>query len=342
MQRRFAVTLALVTASLAALATRRARRRYDIRGRVVAIVGGSRGLGLAIAREAGARGAVLALLARSESELSAAHEELTGRGVRVFVHPCDVRDDAGVRAAFAAVAAELGPVDVLLNVAGIIQVGPVEALRLDDYIAAIETNYLGAVRTVEAVRPAMQARRSGRIVNVASIGGKIAVPHLLPYSASKFALVGYSNGLRAELARFGIVVTTIVPGLMRTGSPPHATYAGAPELEYALFAPLDAVPATTVSASHAARSILAALARGQRERIVSPQARAGAAFARIAPGTLGRLITLAARLLPGAGGSTEHRSGAASRGALERAGFAWLGARERSEQHESLDLPSRT
>ncbi|GAC1567524.1 MAG: hypothetical protein NVS2B3_06140 [Vulcanimicrobiaceae bacterium] len=244
-----------------------------------------------------------------------------------------------VSEAFAAVVRELGPVDVLCNVAGIIEVGPVDALRLEDYIDAIETNYLGAVRAVEAVRPAMQARRGGRIVNVASIGGKIAVPHLLPYSASKFALVGYSEGLRAELARSGVTVTTIVPGLMRTGSPPHATFAGRPEIEYALFAPVDALPFTAVSAPHAARRIVDALRRGERERVISPQARLGVAMARFAPGLVARLLAGSARLLPGANGSTEHRAGAASTDALDRIGLGGLGARERREQHESLDVP---
>ncbi len=336
MQRRTLAAFALATVALVVTA-RRSRPGFDFRGRNVAIVGGSRGLGLALAREAAARGATLAILARSESELAAARDELAARGARVVVCSCDIRDDASVSEAFAYVASEVGAIDVLFNVAGIIEVGPVDALRLADYADAIQTNYLGAVRAVEAVRPAMQARGAGRIVNVTSIGGKIAVPHLLPYSASKFALVGYSQGLRAELARFGIVVTTIVPGLMRTGSPPQATFAGRPEVEYAFFAPLDALPFTSVSASHAARAILAASARGERERVISPQARFGVTLARVAPGLVAAMLGATARLLPGAAGRTEHRRGSASAGALERAGLGGLGARERAAQHEDLD-----
>jgi len=305
MQRRPLAILACVALALVAFA-RRTRKSFDFNNRIVAIVGGSRGLGLALAREAASRGATLALLARSEVELAAARDELAAGGTRVVVRSCDVRDDGSVAEGFAWIVSELGPVDVLLNVAGIIEVGPVEALRFADYVDAIQTNFLGAVRAVEAVRPAMQARHSGRIVNVTSIGGKIAVPHLLPYSASKFALVGYSQGLRAELARFGIVVTTIVPGLMRTGSPPQATFAGQPELEYALFAPVDALPFTSVSAAHAARSILNATERGERERVISPQARFAVAFARAAPRTLAGLLAASTRFLPGGGDRSEH------------------------------------
>ncbi|GAC1302923.1 MAG: SDR family oxidoreductase [Vulcanimicrobiaceae bacterium] len=329
--------LTCLALAAAAVARRALTRRFDLRGRIVVIVGGSRGLGLALAREAAARGATLALLARSDSELAAARDELAAGGTRIVVRACDIRLDESVAAAFAAVVRELGPIDVLLNVAGIIEVGPVESLLLDDYVDAIATNYLGAVRTVEAVRPAMQARRAGRIVNVASIGGVIAVPHLLPYCASKFALVGYSRGLHAELARFGIVVTTIVPGLMRTGSPPHATFAGRPEAEYALFAPVDALPFTSVSAAHAARAILDATERGERERVVSPQARAGVAAARWVPATLAALLVLTARVLPSGAGRMEHRPGSASTGLLDRAGLGGLGERERARQHEDLD-----
>jgi short-subunit dehydrogenase len=338
MQRRSLAALSLTSLGLIAFGlVRRARRRVDLRGLVVAIVGGSRGLGLALAHEAATRGATLALLARSDIELAAARDKIAAGGTRVVVRSCDVRDDASVAAAFATIARDLGPVDVLLNVAGIIEVGPVEALGLGDYIDAIQTNYLGAVRAVEAVRPAMQARGAGRIVNVASIGGKIAVPHLLPYSASKFALVGYSEGLRAELARFGIVVTTIVPGLMRTGSPPQATFAGQPEVEYALFAPADALPFTSVSAAHAARAILDATERGERERIISPQARFGVALARLTPRTLAQVLAALARLLPTAGDRSEHRAGSASSGLLERSPLGWLGKRESETQHERLD-----
>ena len=88
----------------------------------------------------------------------------------------------------------------------------------------------------------MRRRRCGRIVNIASIGGLIAVPHLAPYSVSKFALVGYSDALRAELAKDGIRVTTVCPGLMRTGSAGHALVKGHHQAEFAWFGALSSLP----------------------------------------------------------------------------------------------------
>ncbi len=312
MNRRTYALLAALAAALAIRSARRRARRTVFAGRVVVITGGSRGLGLQVARDAAARGARLALLARSEVELAAARDELRASGATVLALRCNVRSDDDVRTAFARIEAELGPVDVLVNVAGIIGVGPVDALTMDDYVEAIDTNYLGAVRAVEAVRPAMQRRRAGRIVNISSIGGKVAIPLLLPYSASKFALRGYSEGLRAELARDGISVTTVVPGLMRTGSPPHGTFAGQPELEYALFAPADELPFTSISVASAARSILDATERGAAEIVLSPQAKLLSRLYAVAPRAIMGLMATVNRVLPRSGGSTEHRPGSRS------------------------------
>src|SRR6185369_6660508 len=112
----------------------------------------------------------------------------------------------------------LGGIDVLVNNAGIISVGPIESQTIEDFREAMDVMFWGHVNTILAVLPQMQRRRSGWIGNVSSIGGKISVPHLVPYSCAKFASVGLSEGLTAELAKDGINVTTIVPGLMRTGA----------------------------------------------------------------------------------------------------------------------------
>lgn len=340
MNRRY---VALATTTVAAVGVRLWRERalsMSFAGRVVAITGGSRGLGLQVAREAAARGARLALLARSESELDSARDELMWHGTTVIALVCDVRSDADVTAAFARIVAELGPVDVLINCAGIIGVGPIDALAMSDYVDAIETNYLGAIRCVEAVRERMQTRRSGRIVNIGSIGGLVAIPMMLPYSGSKFALRGYSEGLHAELARDGIVVTTVSPGLMRTGSPPHGTFVGQPELEYALFAPAATLPFTSISAQAAARSILDATQRGQSEVVLSIQARLLNVAKRVAPRTTSAVFSALSGFLPRGDGRHERRLGAASTRALDRAGLGGLGKREQAAQHESLEVDS--
>src|SRR5204863_5194639 len=119
--------------------------------------------------------------------------------------------------------------------------------------------------TTLSVLPAMRRQGEGRIVNISSIGGKIAVPHLLPYDASKFALTGFSEGLRAELLKDGIYVTTVCPGLMRTGSPRNADFKGQHEAEYAWFSIGDSLPGMSMSAEAAAERIVTAFRQGEAE-----------------------------------------------------------------------------
>src|SRR5690606_4950492 len=146
--------------------------------------------------------------------------------------PCDVSDSAQVGKMLETIEAELGPVEVLVNNASIIQVGPLESQEIEDFERAMEINFWGTLHTTLAVLPEMRRRGAGRIVNITSIGGKVAIPHLLPYDCAKFAVVGFSEGLRAEVARHGISVTTVVPGLMRTGSPVNAFFKGDAEREF--------------------------------------------------------------------------------------------------------------
>ena len=186
----------------------------------VAITGGSRGLGLVMARQFAAAGAHVCLLARDPEELERAAAQVAASGdAGVATYPCDVRSQADVDRAFADILERRTAIDMLINNAGVIQVGPLEHMRTEDFENAMATHFWGPLYTMQACLPAMTRRGFGRIVNIASIGGRIAVPHLAPYSASKFALVGLSDAVRAEVARHGIRVTTVSPGLMRTGSP---------------------------------------------------------------------------------------------------------------------------
>src|SRR4028118_1710484 len=201
-------------------------RNYDLSGKTVLITGASRGLGLVMARELIREGARLAICARDEVELERAHADLLGGGAEVLALPCDVTDKEQVKKMVEAVRSHFGQIDVLINNAGMITVGPMDVMTIEDYEAAMKIHFWAPLYTTLAVLPEMRQRREGRIVNISSIGGKIAAPHLLPYSASKFAETGFSEGLRAELASSGIVVTTICPGLMRTGSPYNAIFKG--------------------------------------------------------------------------------------------------------------------
>ena len=250
------------------LAYRAFKPRYSFRDRHVLITGGSRGLGLVLAREFAAAGARLTLCSRDANELLRAEDDLTERGVKPLTVQCDVTDRDRVREMVAVARRTNGPIDVLVNNAGVIQVGPFEEMREEDYEQSLRTHFWGPLYTCLEVLPEMKARGEGRIVNIASVGGKVAAPHLLPYAAGKFALVGFSTGLRAEVAQHGIVVTTVCPGLMRTGSHLNAEFKGRHADEYAWFAFGNAIPGLSVSAESAANSILEACAIGDAELVI--------------------------------------------------------------------------
>jgi NAD(P)-dependent dehydrogenase (short-subunit alcohol dehydrogenase family) len=265
------------------LAYRAIKPRYDFRGRHVLITGGSRGLGLVMARQLAAASARLTVCSRDGHELLRAEDDLAGRGARVLAVECDVTYRDRVREMVAVARRGNGPIDVLINNAGVIRVGPVEEMREEDFEQSLLTHFWAVLYTCLEVIPEMKARRAGRIINVASFGGKVAVPHLLPYSAGKFALVGFSTGLRAELARHGIVVTTVSPGLMRTGSHLNAEFKGGHADEYAWFTAGNATPGLSMGAEPAARAILAACAVGDAELVLGLPAKAAVAANALCP-----------------------------------------------------------
>jgi NAD(P)-dependent dehydrogenase (short-subunit alcohol dehydrogenase family) len=296
----------------------RGRTSIDFRGRVAVITGGSRGLGLALARELAAEGARLALLAREADELDRARDDLAARGAEVLALTCDVRNQADVQRAIAQVVAHFGRLDVLINNAGVIQVGPLEHMQLDDFEDAFAVHLWGPLYAMLAAIPHMRRQRGGRIVNIASIGGLVAVPHLTPYSASKFALVGLSDGVRAELAKDDIEVTTVCPGLMRTGSHLNAFFKGQQRREFTLFTLLGALPISSIDAQRAARQIVDACRRADPHLTISVQARLLALANHLLPDVTARAMALVARVLPGTDGAqgNPRRSGWESRTSL--------------------------
>lgn len=312
--------LSLATVGLGSwLLTHLVRRRaeYDFRDKVVLITGGSRGLGLVMGRKLTQAGARIAFCARDEEELEQAGKDLAEQGGWPLPLRCDLTQPDQVRNMIRAAEEHFGPIDVLINNAGIIVVGPLATMTRADFEQNLATNFWSAYNTVEAVLPGMRQRRQGRIVNISSIGGKISVPHLLPYSVSKFALLGYSWGLRSELAADGIVVTTICPGLMRTGSPRHAWFKGQYQAENAWFNIGDSLPLVTLSAEEAADQILAACRRGDAEAVLSLPAQLAVQVQALFPEIWADVLVLANRLLPSADGiGTEAHEGKDSESAL--------------------------
>jgi NAD(P)-dependent dehydrogenase (short-subunit alcohol dehydrogenase family) len=272
---------------------------YSFRDRAVLVTGGSRGLGLVLARELASEGARLAIMARNREELKRAADDLRSRGAEVLAIKGDVGDRMQAQNAVRQTVERFGRLDVLVNDAGIIQSGPLEHMTLDDFEDAMAVHLWGPLYTTLAALPTMRRQGEGRIVNISSIGGKISVPHLLPYSASKFALAGLSDGLRAELARHNIRVTTVTPGLMRTGSPVNALFKGQHQREFTWFALLSTLPLTSIDARSAARQIVEATREGKRQLTITFQARAAILGSHLFPELSARIMEIYARLLPG-------------------------------------------
>jgi short-subunit dehydrogenase len=277
---------------------RRRKRRASLAGEVAIVTGSSRGLGALVARELARKGCRVVLCARNQEELERARGQLAATGAEVLAVPCDVTEPADVARLVSATLARFGRIDLLVNNAGIIQVGAAETFQLSDFEQALAVIFWGTVRTTLAVLPHMRARRHGRVVNVTSIGGKVAVPHLLPYACAKFAAVGFSEGLRAELAKDGISVTTIVPGLMRTGSDRFASFKGDVKGERRWFRVAARLPGLSMNARRAARQIVAAASRRQAERVLGLPARLLRLAMALFPGLGSRALGATNRLLP--------------------------------------------
>jgi short-subunit dehydrogenase len=291
-----ALTFPLVAGALAAAAIYamfpRSNRYHP--AQVVIVTGGSRGLGLAIARRFGRVGLKLVLAARNAEELDAARATLLQSGDvaaedNILLVACDLTDPQQAEGLIRSSIAAFGRIDLLINNAGIIEVGPVENQPLEAYDRAMQTNFFAALHTVQAALPYLldstdpEDQSCRGIVNISSIGGKIPVPHLLPYVAAKFALTGFSEGLHAELRHKGVRVTTVCPGLMRTGGEQHAHFTGQLEKEERWFKLSAQTPGIAASVDHAADRIYKAVQAGRAEITITPQAWLAARIVGLAP-----------------------------------------------------------
>jgi short-subunit dehydrogenase len=260
--------------------------RVSLRNKVVLITGGSRGLGLAMARILAYKGADLILCARTESQLDQARQELECFGGRVFTRVTDLRDEAQVAALFQDSITHFGRIDILINNAGVMMVGPENVMTVDDYKDVMDANLWSALYTIKAAIPIFKMQGRGHIVNICSIGSRFAVPHMLPYSVSKFALLGLSQGMSAELSRDRIKVTTVVPNLMRTGSARNITVKGDAEAEYAWFKLAASMPLLSQDADRAAQQIIDGIETGRSQIILTRTAKVVNAVQALAPGAM--------------------------------------------------------
>ncbi|TDQ51562.1 SDR family NAD(P)-dependent oxidoreductase [Actinorugispora endophytica] len=313
-----------VTAGVLAAAVWSGRRPvFGLRGRTALVTGGSRGLGLLLARELGARGCRVVVCARDGDELDRAAADLTARGVRAHALACDLRDPDAVRAMVADAAARFDGLDIVVNNAGIIHTAPLDSLDEADFHDAMDTVFWASLRVAQAARPHL--RGGGVLVNITSIGGKISPPHLLPYACAKFAQVGLSEGLDSELARHGTRVLTVVPGLMRTGSPRRALFGGRPGLEYAWFAALASIPLVSMNGERAARRIVDAVQQGRHHLTLTPVAHTAVTAHGMAPRLTQAVLRAMNRVLPGPGpGPVRPTSGLEAAPQADRWGLGLL------------------
>jgi NAD(P)-dependent dehydrogenase (short-subunit alcohol dehydrogenase family) len=272
--------------------------RYPLYDKVVLITGGSRGLGLVLARHVCAHGGNVAIIARDPDELMRAKTDLVPRGGKILMVECDLLDADQIQSAVRKIIDRFGKIDILINNAGVIEVGPIENMTPEDFEQAMRLHFWAPFELISQIVPEMRIWGGGRIVNISSIGGKVAVPHMAPYSASKFALTGLSDALRAEFARDNIHVTTVAPGMMRTGSHVNARFRGRHDSEFAWFASSAGAPLLSMNADRAARKILAACRRGQPSLTLTFAARLQIVANALFPNLTGYAMQLANRFLP--------------------------------------------
>lgn len=188
----------------------------QIKGKIALVTGAGKGIGKAVALALAAEGVHLALMARTESDLKAVAEEVAKAGVKVEYAVADVADITSVNNAVAALTAALGPVDILINNAGVGKFAKFMELAPEEWEYVVKVNLFGAYYMVRAVLPSMLERQTGDIVNISSTAGRNGAAVTSAYSASKFGLIGMSESLMQEVRKSNIRVTTLTPSTIAT------------------------------------------------------------------------------------------------------------------------------
>jgi len=187
----------------------------------VLITGTSKGIGLETALAFGRAGHNVLATMRNPSKAPELAKAAANEKLPIIISAMDVDSDQSVTDTVAAMIKERGSIDVLVNNAGIERMGSVEELPLSEFRRVMETNYFGVIRCVQAVAPHMRQRRSGFIVNVSSVAGRISSAPMAPYTASKWALEALSEALAGEMKMFNIRVAIVEPGIINTAMAQH-------------------------------------------------------------------------------------------------------------------------
>jgi short-subunit dehydrogenase len=292
----FAATL--IASRLAASSAR--NRRNAFRDKVAIVTGGSRGLGLLLTRELLRRGAKVAICERGKHDLMHAYRILRQDFPQseLQIHQCDVGNNDQVQQFVKNVHRRFGKIHFLFNNAGIIKVAPILSSNLTTYDEALDVMFRGTLHMTYACLPHLLDSRPSHIVNITSIGAQIAIPHLAAYNCAKFAQIGFSESLAAELAEKRIAVTTVVPATMRTGSHVNARFGGQSAKEYRWFRFTATTPLVSVNADRAAATIIHGVQDRKPMIYIGYKAAVIARLHSLFPSTTTRLLAAANRLLP--------------------------------------------
>ena len=240
----------------------------DFKGKTVIITGASSGIGKESAKQFAKKGAHIALISRKKEKLAKAKQELEKFKTTTEIFPCDVSDKSQVKEMARSVFEKFGSVDVLVNNAGFAVYGPASELSIEEIESQMKTNYFGMIYCIKNFLPKMLEQKSGHIVNVASVAASIGLPGIASYCASKFAMLGFSEGLKHELSGTGVGITVVSPIMVRTNFFDHPSFAKMPK-----YSP------TSLSSKTVAKSILKA-ANSPRLEIIVPSFVRGAVWAK--------------------------------------------------------------
>ena len=225
----------------------------NFKNKVVVITGASSGIGEASAIKFAKKNANVVLVARRKEKLLQVQKKISKYTDSTLICQCDVSNKLQVKEMSDAVLDRFGRIDVLVNNAGFVIYGKVNELSTEEIIAQMETNYFGMVFCTKAFLPQMLEQHSGHIVNVASVGASFGVPGIASYCATKFAMLGFSEGLRHELAGTGVGLTVVSPIMVRTPLFDHPSFDNFSKFSTGVSLSSETVAKTIIKASNSSR-----------------------------------------------------------------------------------------
>jgi len=277
------------------------RGRLNFRDRAVLITGASSGIGEDIAQALGRFGAQIGLIARRKTKLQELADRIAAQGGRALPLACDVSRRSEVSEAVHRAANAFGKVDIVINSAGVLIPAHTEDARIEDLDAMMRTNFYGTVHMIQAVLPLMREAGAGQIVNIASLAGRRGFSPIGGYSATKFAVVGFTEALRMELVGSGITVSLVMPGLIDT---PMAEGAVSSDDN------LSSLPKLAMPVNWVTWAIIAVLMFGLSEIGVPPGASTMQKLSAFFPGTTDLMLNLGSRMLERFGRIEQYREAA--------------------------------